>query len=192
MCFDMRKIAAILLLAIFAFNIVGYQIVYNCLSSQSDDQLEVALDYNKYDDSQLISIKQPINLPYYTNSKTFTRIDGEVEINGVPYKYVKSRIYNDSLEMLCIPHVTKLKIQQSKQAYAAGANDYQQENTQKKTDSKTSIGQKQISEYEELSLFTNSIIVKYLYSSYKIYTSTNLAKGFIKTTHQPPNASLLG
>jgi hypothetical protein len=162
------------------------------MATSSDKLLEQALDNNDYKDSELISIKQPINLPYYTNTKTFSRIDGEVEINGIPYKYVKSRIYNDSLEMLCIPHVTKLKIQQSKQAYAAGANDYQQENTQKKTDSKSSIGQKQISEYEELSLFTNSIIVKYLYSSYKIYTSTNLAKGFIKTTHQPPDASLVG
>jgi hypothetical protein len=65
----------------------------------------MALDNNEYKDSDLISIKIPVSyLPYYNNSSTFERIDGQVEIQGLQYNYVKRRIYNDSLELLCIPN----------------------------------------------------------------------------------------
>ena len=99
----MKQLAAILLLGIFSFNLFGYRLVASFLEKQENIKMELALDENNYEDHQLISIKQPTNLPYYQNSKTFQRIDGEIEIEGVYYKYVKCRIYNDSLEMLCIP-----------------------------------------------------------------------------------------
>ena len=106
----MRKLAAIALLSIFTFNMMGYQLVYNYLSGKSDTALELALDAKAYNDDELISIKQPTNLPYYNNTKEFQRVDGEVEIDGVEYKYVKCRIYQDSLEMLCLPNKAKIPI----------------------------------------------------------------------------------
>jgi hypothetical protein len=184
----MRKIAAILLLSIFTFNILGYQLVYNFFSQQSDVALELALDQDKYNDSQLISIKQPTNLPYYTNSKSFSRIDGEVEIDGTTYKYVKCRIYNDSLEMLCIPHVEKMKIQQSKQDYAKIANDFQQDSNKKKTDNNSKSFQKQLSEYEELqNEFTDNNYVT-LNSNFAALNIPFVNKHFFNTVEQPPDA----
>lgn len=188
----MKKTAAILLLFIFTFNLVGYQLMYNFKASQADAALEQALDANQYNDSQLISIKQPINLPYYTNSAVFNRIDGEVEIDGTTYKYVKCRVYNDSLEMLCIPHVEKMKIQQSKQAYAKGANDFQQDNATKKSIPKSPSIQKQLSEYDALiniAIATNTytIIGKNTFG----ITHTVLPNNhFFTTVEQPPDASI--
>ncbi len=88
--------------------------------------MEVQLDNNNYDESQLISIKVPITyLPYYNNSKTFERVDGQIEIHGTPYKYVKRRIYNDSLELLCIPNATAMKLQTTKNEFFKFVNDLQ-------------------------------------------------------------------
>lgn len=187
----MRKIAAILLLSIFTFNIVGYQLVFNFFSQQSDIVLQQALDQDKYNDDQLISIKQPTNLPYYSNSKAFSRIDGEVEIDGTTYKYVKVRIYNDSLEMLCIPHIEKMKIQQSKQAYAKVANDFQQDSNKKKSDDNSKSFQKQLSEYEELQNdFANNNYVT-LNRNFVVLNIPFENKHFFNTVEQPPDAPLV-
>ncbi len=72
-----------------------------------------ALDREQYDELQLISIKIPVShLSYYNSSPNFERVDGQIEVNGVICQYVKRRLYNDSLELLCIPNhtVTKLRI----------------------------------------------------------------------------------
>lgn len=80
----------------------------------SNWRLELKLDRLQYKESELTSIKIPVtHLSYYQNSASFERVNGEMEINGVPYKYVKRRIYNDSLEVLCIPDQMLVKLRAS-------------------------------------------------------------------------------
>jgi len=62
----------------------------------------------------LISIKTPLNLPYYTNSENYERVYGSIEIEGVQYEYVKRRVHNDSLELLCLPNKMHQKLQAAK------------------------------------------------------------------------------
>jgi hypothetical protein len=185
----MRKLVAIFMLGIFTFNIAGYQLVYNYMASRSDAALELTLDDKGYNESDLISIKQATNLPYYTNNETFQRIDGEVEIDGIQYKYVKSRIYNDSLEMLCIPHRAKMKIEQSRNDYAKGAHDFQQNDTQKKSGSKTESFQKNLSEYEEQILLSLNNDSKLLKNNYVLVNSVFEKTLFFTTVEQPPDAA---
>jgi hypothetical protein len=52
----------------------------------------------------------PVALPYQTSHINFERCYGEVEINGVHYTYVKRRVFNDSLTLLCLPNYEKTKI----------------------------------------------------------------------------------
>ncbi len=184
----MRKLVAIFMLAVFAFNVAGYQLVYNYLSLQSDKDLELALDASNYRDEDLITIKQPISLPYYTDTKDFQRIDGEVEMDGIQYKYVKTRIYNGNLEMLCIPHKTKMQIEQNKNDYAKVAHDFQQNDTQKKDGSQKSF-QKSISEYEEQSLVTIDCGSKLISTSYVLVQSVLEENHYFTTVEQPPDAA---
>jgi hypothetical protein len=124
---------SILLLGLFLFNCFGYKLLISYFENKADQQLEQQLDDNNYDESQLISIKVPVTyLPYYNNSKTFERIDGQIEIHGTPYKYVKRRIYNDSLELLCIPNATAMKLQTTRNEIFKFVNDLQ---TGKKSES---------------------------------------------------------
>lgn len=185
----MKQAAAIFLLGIFSFNIFGYRIVADYLAHKADVNLETTLDKEDYDEDGLISIKQSVRLPYYNNSKTFQRIDGEVKKNGVIYKYVKSRIYNDSLEMLCIPHTAKMQIQNSKKEFFKLANDLQQDNNKKKSAPEQKQVKSLVSEYEEIQNipYNESCII--LTTSFFNKNAT-LPQIFIKTSERPPDTFL--
>ena len=94
------------------------------LEQRANLRLEARLDRDQYEDDQLISIKVPItHLAYYNNSAGFERADGEIEVNGIPYRYVKRRICNDTLEMFCIPNQGELQLRQSGKNYFNVVND---------------------------------------------------------------------
>jgi hypothetical protein len=96
------------------------------MQDKAERQFESRLDHRQYDESQLISLKVPVTrLSYYNNSTSFERADGQLEINGVPYQYVKRRIYDDTLELLCIPNQTAMKLRLSRDEYFKLVNDIQ-------------------------------------------------------------------
>ena len=132
----MKRIAAILLLGILLFNWCGYQLLTSFMENSADHQLKAQLDGNNYKESELISIKVPAeNLGYYINSKQFQRVNGQIEINGTQYNYVKRRLYNDSVEMLCIPNHTAMQIKTAKDEFFKLVNDLQHPGQGKKSDS---------------------------------------------------------
>ena len=111
-CYSVKRLAAILLMGILFLNWYGYQLLTRYMQARSDRRLEARLDRNEYDEYQLISLKIPITaLAYYQSSSEFQRVDGQIEIGGVHYKYVKRRIFGDSLELLCIANHTAMKLQ---------------------------------------------------------------------------------
>ena len=119
----MKKITAILLLGIFLFNWAGYRLLTLYMEARADLQLQTQLDDNKYEESQLVSLKVPVtHLSYYNNSREFETINGSIEMNGVRYKYVKRRIYNDSLEVLCIPDAAAMQLKAAKNIFFAFVN----------------------------------------------------------------------
>jgi len=117
-----KRTASILLLGILLFNWGGYRFFTSYLENRADSKLEASLDKNNYNESDLVSIKVAANLPYLANSSSYERVNGEINIKGVNYKYVKRRLYNDSLELLCIPNTEKTGVQR------AGADFYRQAN----------------------------------------------------------------
>lgn len=105
-------------MGILLFNWLGYRLFNSIAENDAARRLEARLDRQQYDDNQLVSIKVPLtHLTYYNTSTSFERANGEIDLDGIPYHYVKRRIYNDSLEMLCIPNTTELKLRKS-------CNDY--------------------------------------------------------------------
>lgn len=131
----MKKIVAILLLGILLFNWVGYQLYTAIMEQRADKTLIASLDENNYSESDLISIKVPaVHLSYYVNSKDFERVDGKVELEGVQYNYVKRRLFNDSLELLCIPNKKATQLKTSREEFFKLVNDLQHPGHSKKTD----------------------------------------------------------
>ena len=81
------------------------------MQSSSNAFLEKKVDQNKFDERELITIKTKLNLPYYTSSDQYERAYGSVSIKGTNYQYVKRRVHNDTLELLCLPNQTTTKLQ---------------------------------------------------------------------------------
>jgi hypothetical protein len=181
----LKKIASILLLTILLFNFIGYRLFSSFMEERANTRLESKLDNEEYNDAQLISIKIPLtHLSYYNSSDKFERVYGQVEIKGVQYKFVKRRIYNDSVEMLCIPNQTAMCIQSAKDEFFKLVNDLQQTGQSKKAGSHSSknfsVDNYTLNESFRLNDISTIITVRtYSYSA-------SLLTRAIATAEQPP------
>jgi hypothetical protein len=105
-------------MGLLLFNWSGYRLLTAYWENKANTRLEAQIDENGYDESQLISVKIPAgHLSSYTNAGQFERVDGQVEIGGVQYKYVKRRLFNDSLELLCIPNHGAMNLRTAKNEF---------------------------------------------------------------------------
>jgi hypothetical protein len=130
-----KRIAAICLLGLLLFNFVGYEFYTAVIQDRADKSLIANIDQNNYADADLISVKVPaVHLSSYVNTKEFQRVDGQIEINGIQYNYVKRRYTEDSLELLCIPNKTATSIQNAKNEFFKLVNDLQHPGQSKKSD----------------------------------------------------------
>ena len=95
--------------------------------------MEKSMDINQYDDSRLVELKIPINLPYQTSWSSFERYDGEVTLNGTLYKYVKRKVFNDTLYLMCLPNTGKMKLESARNDFFMHSNDLAQGNASDKS-----------------------------------------------------------
>jgi hypothetical protein len=151
-----KKAAALFFIALFLFNLVGYRFVLEYMMHKANTQLEGRLDNNLYDDSQLIELKVPINLPYQTSWAGYQRFNGEIELNGVMYKYVKRKVSNDTLYVMCIPNTKKMNLEIAKNDFLKFSVDLNQNDNSKKSDNGKTISFKNLQgEYDEYSFAVN-------------------------------------
>lgn len=107
----MKRLLSILFAAILLFSLCGYGVVIGLLQRDADQAITSVINEETYGQDNLVSLKVPVSLPYYTNSEQFQHISGEISIDGNLYRYVKRRIYQDSIEYLCLrdPESTRLQ-----------------------------------------------------------------------------------
>lgn len=179
----MKKLAAILLLLLFLFNLVGYRLWFNYAQQQSDVLLEASLDKHQYNDAELISIKVPLSMPYQVMQSNYERVNGEVKLDGKIYKYVKRRVVNGELELLCLPDQNKMRLQTAKNDFFKTTNDISADNNGKKSDnSKAGIFKNITSDYEQqvaTYVLPVAVNIKASYSSEVIFSLSS-------TPHTPP------
>jgi hypothetical protein len=156
------------------------------MEENATQRLEARLDRQQYDDNQLITIKVPASyLSYFNVSTTFERVSGTIEVGGVPYQYVKRRIFNDSVEMMCIPNRTALKWRQSGISFFGLVNGVEREGSTSHpgisksflTDPYTSIEQMGLPQSGKSSIILGRFVV------------THLASGFLTAGERPPAVS---
>ena len=186
----MKKIASILLLGLLLFNWCGYRWVINIVQQNADTKLEAKLDRNEYDESQLIEIKVPVSMPYQTDWADFERYDGEIEVNGIHYKYVKRKVQDGQLVLKCIPNQTKQRLESAKDDIFKATNDLQQDNAAKKSGAPNSVLVKNVlSDYDNLQQLNisalNAILSEQSYNRYQPHLVSDLLHS---TPEQPPEA----
>lgn len=113
--------------------------MYDYMQKEANKQLEANLDNDRYDESQLIELKIAVNLPYQTSWATYERYNGEIQINGVKYTYVKRKLANDTLYLKCIPNTKEMMLQTAKEDFFKLSNNLLQNSNSKKADNSASV-----------------------------------------------------
>jgi hypothetical protein len=111
------------LFTVHLFNLTGYTLLFEFFIQRSDKQLVQQLDNHQYNDEELIEVKIALHTPYLTNYSDYERIDGEAEVNGLYYTYVKRKIQNDTLYLLCLPNRNKTNLNAARIDYANKTQD---------------------------------------------------------------------
>ena len=96
--------------------------MFSYLEESATARLEQKIDAGIFSDEQLVEIKIPLNMPYYSD-KEYEPVYGETNWNGEHYRYVKRKISNNILYLLCIPDKEKNTIAQAKNDFTKSASD---------------------------------------------------------------------
>ncbi len=180
----LKKLFAILLLFIYLFNLVGYNLLFQYLINRNDAQVSARLDKNNYVDKDLVVVKVALNMPYLTSSNEFVRTDGAVVLNGIHYNYVKTKVSDDTLYLMCLPDFLKTSLYNAKTDIAKQSADLP---TGKKNAETFPV--KKICDLSEYSYTSEQSLLSSRYSSpysYKDFIYTALSSVFIKYPAQPP------
>lgn len=181
---NLKRITAILFLSVFLFNLAGYQLVIGYLQQEQDARLAAQLDLQEYSNEELISIKTPLALPYYTNSEKYERVDGTIEMDGIEYRYVKRRVFNDSLELLCLPNWGKEQLQSAKLEFFKLSNDWKSAQDGKKS---PAMPKPALPEFCELISFYTCTSVAAARQSYGMLPAPALPSRCMRVQEQPPD-----
>ena len=119
----MRKSAAILFLSLLLFNFVGYKLWLFYAQARAARIMTVAVDKGDYDSTDLITITIPVNIPYLCDWPEFRRVDGEIEFGGKIYRFVKRKVLNGQMILLCLPDENKTQLQAAGNDFFKSVND---------------------------------------------------------------------
>ena len=183
----LKRLAAILFISVVLFNLYGYQFVIDFFQDKQEVQLQSSIDNDQYNEQDLVYIKLPVNLPYYSNSANYEKITGSVTVKGVEYKYVKRRIYNDSIELACVLNTGKQEFQSARDEFMKLSNDWLNTHPTKK--STTNIKLVTLDFCNKINSFTISSLAIMPARSYLI--NTNLPPlQYLGILEQPPDGRL--
>ena len=104
------------------FNLAGYRWMFSVIENNATANLEQKIFSGQYSNEQLIEIRIPLNMPYYSD-KDYENIYGETEWNGEHYRYVKRKVSDNTLYLLCLPDKEKSSIVKVKNEFTKAVND---------------------------------------------------------------------
>lgn len=89
-------------------NALGYYPVYLAMQWKAQTEMKARLDAHVFEEDELFTIKIPIRLPYWTETRHAPeRIDGQIEFNGDFYKLYKQEVIADTLVVLAVKDHTE-------------------------------------------------------------------------------------
>jgi hypothetical protein len=180
----LKKIASILLLLVFLFNLFGYQFVISFLQYKADQKIESRIDNNEYDEASLIEMRIPLNMPYQERYTDFERHYGEINIEGKAYTYVKRKIEGDVLILKCIPNESKQQLKEtSNDLTKANTGQDKENNTGKKTNSLLKVFG---GDYDNNNQFAQSGLINLSVNTIFTSYAAALQTAVIQTPDQPP------
>ncbi len=156
------------------------------MTRDADQQLELQLDNNDYDESQLIEVKIALNIPYQKEESGFERHYGEIKVDGKSYTYVKRKIENGFLVLKCISNNAKEKIKTAGNDYFKRANGLEDNQQDKKQNNSNNFAKNFWSEYDGRETDFTIDIFMYLMNKAFLNSSSSLQNICLSSPGQPP------
>lgn len=132
------------------FNFIGYKLIFYFAIQQADRYTQNVLEQESYNDADLFTIEVPLSNPYQVSQSDFERISGEIELKGKIYHYVKRKIVNGNLVLMCLPDKKKTPLKSAERKFFNMVNNLDQtKDASKSSQNKAGIFKVQILEYEQ-------------------------------------------
>ncbi|MDP4264797.1 MAG: hypothetical protein Q8941_19875 [Bacteroidota bacterium] len=183
----MRKIAAILLFLLLLFNWYGYRIVILLMQQKEDRKLESLIDNSRYDESDLIEIRVPLNMPYLQRVTENERLYGQIEIDGKLYTYVRRIVDSGVVVLQCITNTSQQQLLKTINNDWTKANcGLDNDHPGKQQQQSSSFAKNFWSEYDGQTVHKSPgefpVLNTTVFSSYSFY----IPEISLNTPHQPP------
>ena len=107
----MKQLVSLTLVALLMLNVLGYYALFVGLQYRNDRVMTRMFDAGAYKESDLISIKLPLAVPYLSDNKGFERVDGKFWHEGEVYRLVKRKYAQDTLTVVCVKDHESVRIQ---------------------------------------------------------------------------------
>lgn len=111
---------------------MGYYGVFLGMQYHNDIAMVKILDNDQYNDSQAITIKIPVSIPYMPDQTDFKRKDGKFQYEGEHYRFVKQKYAKDTLTIICIRDYKHERIDQALSNYVQTFSDNGADHTRSK------------------------------------------------------------
>ena len=166
------------------FSTVGYRFVFAMLDNIAIQKQDARIDACDYNETGLIEIKVPLNMPYQQRFTAFERHYGQITVDGKVYTYVKMKVDDNMLILKCLPDFNRQQIKNSEDNLAKANSSQDMDNTGKKHNA--FFSKMVISDYDHTNqlydLRQNALIFKIN----RIDFTTPVLTAFITPLHQPP------
>ncbi len=102
---------------------MGYYGLFIGLEYRNTQEMIQKLDSENYTDSETITLKIPVAIPYSFDSPAFERVNGQFQYKGEFYRLVKQRLLSDTLLIVCVKDQQSKHIQQALTSYVTTFTD---------------------------------------------------------------------
>jgi hypothetical protein len=130
---------------------IGYRAWFFYAEQKADAAMEYMLDRDQYKESELVALTIPLNNPYQMEQSGYVRVKGEINFQGRTYKFVKRKVTEGTLVLLCMPDSRKMVLKKASTEFGNATSGL----TANSKNSSRSETQKNFNSSDYLKLFSN-------------------------------------
>jgi hypothetical protein len=115
------------------FNGVGYRVLTHYLQQQADSRTQAMIDAGDFRPSNLIELSVPLDLPYTTTWTDWEHFEGDIEIDGIHYRYVERKLEEGRMYVRCLPNTEKTQVLTARDEFSKLVNSFNKQTESKKS-----------------------------------------------------------
>ena len=139
---------------------------------------------NKIDQTKLIELKIPVNMPTISDWAEYEEIVGQIQLKDAYYNYVRLKMTRDTMYFICLQNTDKTRLVNANIITVKEISDVP---VSKKGQSPVSKKANTLSEYNLQAFKYNYAAFSVFLKTYHAVLSSQLNKPFIESPGKPPN-----